>query len=146
MYTKYLMLIIYLLIHENIYSQYRILGIPTGDCNRKELTLVDNNDNPLSIVLTDANEKNRLCSWVNWTASNKKIANQVMILIGLKSTNNEYALLSYGGDCNKRVFRIYNKTTKEIFEKEVLNNCSIIDFNKNPAEIAAQLCKEFNCN
>ena len=143
---KYLIAITSIFFVMNTYAQYRMLGIPKGDCNKKELTLVDNDNNPLTIVLTDANEKARLCSWVDWTSKRTRIVNQVIVLIGLKSTNKDYALLSFSGDCNKRIFRLYNKATKKIFEQEVLNNCSIIDFNRNPAEIATQVCEKFDCN
>lgn len=129
----------------NCFSQFRLEGVPSGDCNKKELTLVDRNDNPYTIILNDANNKDRLCKWIDWTANKRKITKQVMLFIGLKSTTSKYALLSFEGDCNKRTFRIYNKSANEIFEKSIENNCEIIDFNKNPAEIINTICKKYKC-
>ena len=88
-------LVIVLMTSLNAFSQYQMLGIPSGDCNKKELTLVDENETPITVLLTDANNQDRLCKWVDWTSSDTKIVNQVTTLVGLKSSSSNYALLSF---------------------------------------------------
>ena len=126
----------------NAFSQYRILGSVSGDCNYKELTLVDSKNNPISITITDTSKKDKVCKWIDWANTKSKIANQIAIVVGLKSSNHNYALLSFEGNCEKRTFRIYDKSNKRVIKKDIFENCEAIDFHKTPAEIANQICEE----
>jgi hypothetical protein len=125
---------------------YRLLTKPKGDCKERKFKLQDvSRGKSLDISVKGANASITNCTWIDWTGTNAQVANSIAVAIGLEGSNYRYALVSYTGDCNSRMFTILDKKNSKLLKIKVRNNCGTINFTAPPAQVAEQVCKVAAC-
>lgn len=116
--------------------RFVLIKSASGDCNSRTIEFRDRYFNQIFTPTLFYN-----CSYIDWTAGESTLP-QIARGIGLADDNSRWALVRVDGDCNGRVFQLFDKQTQRTHTITLGgDNCQTINYNGHPASPDGWLSK-----